>query len=75
MIDNQNDWGEGLKLFVEISGSIAGPIIIALFAGQALDRHFGTKPVMFLILAALGFIVTILGILKIVKKYADKTKK
>ena len=67
-----NNWGEGLKLFAEISGSIAGPIVIALFAGKALDQHFGTKPWIFLILAVLGFIITIMGILKIVKKYKNK---
>lgn len=72
MVENKNDLGEGLRLFVEISGSIAGPIVFALILGQALDKHFGTKPWIFLILAGVGFIVTSLGILKIVKRYTKK---
>ena len=75
MNKDKNNWQEGAKVFMDISGWIVGPIIIALFAGQALDKHFGTKPFLFLGLALLAFIITIFGIVRVVKKYQKKISK
>jgi F0F1-type ATP synthase assembly protein I len=82
MVDNKNDprrdsgasWQEGLRVFTDISGWIVGPVILALFAGRALDEHYGTKPWLFLALIALAFLVTIQGIYKAVKRYTNKIK-
>ena len=75
MVDNKNNWQAGAKVFLDISGWIVGPIILALFAGRALDNHYGTKPVMFLVLVGIGFLVTIFGIVRVVKKYQKKISK
>ena len=65
-------WQEGLRVFADISGWIVGPIVVALFAGKALDAHFGTKPWIFLALTVLAFGMTIRGIVKVVKNYMKK---
>lgn len=74
MNNDKNNWREGLWVFTDISGWIVGPVVIALFAGRALDNHFGTKPWLFLGLTALAFLVTIRGIYKAVKRYVNKIK-
>ena len=68
-------WVTGIQLFSEISGWIVMPIVVALISGKALDNHFHTKPWIFLSLALFGFILTITGIVQIVKKYTEKLKK
>ena len=68
-------WAAGVQVFTEISTWIVFPIVIALFAGRALDSHFGTKPWIFIGLAFLSFIVTIFGIVRVVKQYSVKLKK
>ena len=79
MVDDKNlpnhekpAWATGIQLFTEISGWIVGPIILALIAGKALDGHFGTKPWIFIAFATLGFLMTIFGIIKVVKNYMKK---
>ncbi len=75
MVENQKpSWAVGVQLFSEISGWIVGPIILALIAGKALDAHFGTRPWIFAGLAAFGFLVTVYGIVKVVKNYMNKIK-
>ena len=72
MDKNKNNWQAGVKVFIDISGWIVGPIIIALFAGQALDKHFDTGPFLFLGLTFFAFIITIVGIVRVVQKYKKK---
>ena len=50
------------------------PIILALIAGKALDKHYGTEPWMLLILAGIGFLISSFGIVRAVKKFVEKTK-
>ena len=71
---NEPSWAAGVQVFSEISGWIVGPIVLALIAGKALDAHFGTKPYIFFALAAFGFLITIYGIVKVVKKFMKKVK-
>ncbi len=71
---NKPNWAVGVQLFTEISGWIVGPIIIALIAGKVLDTHFSTKPWIFITFAVFGFLVTIYGIMKVVKNYMQKIK-
>lgn len=67
-------WKPGLEVFSEVSTWIAVPIIMALISGKALDKHFGTKPVMLIILAGIGFLFSSYGIVKTVRKYMKKIK-
>ncbi len=65
-------WKPAVQVFSEISTWIAFPIILALIAGKALDKHFGTKPVMLLVSALLAFLISSFGIVRTTKKYAAK---
>ena len=68
-------WREAAVLFSEISTWIVGPIVLALIAGKWLDAKYGTKPWIFIALAAVGFAITAYGIVKTVRKYANKQNK
>ncbi|MFA6520342.1 MAG: AtpZ/AtpI family protein [Candidatus Paceibacterota bacterium] len=68
-------WKQGVELFSEVSTWIAGPIILALIAGKALDAHYGTKPLWLLVFASVSFLVSAYGIFRTVKRYTDKIKK
>jgi predicted permease len=68
-------WKPAFEIFSEISTYIAVPIICALIAGKALDKHYGTAPILLLVMVALSFLVTSFGIIKAVKKYSAKIKK
>lgn len=67
-------WKPAVQIFSEVSTWIAVPIIVALIIGKALDNHYGTKPLMLLILAGIGFLISSYGIVKAVKKFIEKTK-
>jgi len=81
----KNDsWSLALRVMANISGWIAFPVIIGLFLGRWLDRHFGTDPWLFLTTIGVCFLISIYGLVinalkefkKIEKDYAaDKTKK
>jgi F0F1-type ATP synthase assembly protein I len=65
-------WAPAVEIFSQVSGWIAGPIILALIAGKYLDSRFDTKPWIFLSLTAIAFLVSCYGIFKVVRKYMDK---
>jgi F0F1-type ATP synthase assembly protein I len=67
-------WKPAMEIFSEVSTWIVVPIVVALGVGKTLDRHFGTKPWIFIILAILGFIFSAMKIVKIVKRYAENVK-
>lgn len=67
-------WKAGVKIFSDISTWIIVPIVLALIFGKMLDARYGTEPVIFLVFAGLGFLVTALGITKIVRDYMKKLK-
>jgi F0F1-type ATP synthase assembly protein I len=68
-------WKEGVKLMSDVSTWVVVPIVGALVLGKFLDKRFGTEPVIFLVLAGLGFLITCYGIFKIVKDYMKKLEK
>ncbi len=79
MADNQNNsnkpsWVAGVQVFSEISAWIVVPIVGALILGKKLDGHYGTSPSIFLSLAFFAFLITIFGIVKVVKNYMQKIK-
>jgi F0F1-type ATP synthase assembly protein I len=61
---NKPSWRDPIMIFVKVSTWIAIPVIIALFAGKALDTKFGTKPWLFLACMGIGFAISIGGIYK-----------
>lgn len=71
--DNKNVWWKpGVEIFTQVSGWIAGPIILALVVGKFLDTRFDTKPWIFLGLTGIAFLLSIFGIVKVVSKYMQK---
>lgn len=58
----------GLKLFFELSGWIAIPVIAAMFFGKWLDEKFATEPALTLVLVGVAFVITVIGIAKRGKK-------
>lgn len=67
-------WAPALEIFTEVSSYIVVPILIALIAGKALDAHFGTRPWIFLAFIGLSFIVSVIGIFKVIRRYSQKLK-
>ncbi len=67
-------WKDGVQIFTEVSVWIVVPILLALFVGKGLDAHYGTKPVIFLVLAGVGFLFSCFGIVRVVKKYMKEIK-
>lgn len=65
-------WKPGMQIFSEISTWIVAPIVLALIFGKMLDARYGTKPVIFLVFAGLGFLVTCFGMFRVVKNYIKK---
>lgn len=57
-------WQPGLVLFIKLSGWIAGPIIVAVFLGEWLDKKFGTTPWLFLLTVGAAFVLSTFGIVK-----------
>lgn len=76
-MENKNDkvlWASALGVFSEISTWIAVPIILAVIIGKALDNHYGTHWLI-IVSAGLSFLLSSYGIVKAVRKYADKINK
>ena len=65
-------WKPGAVLFVQMSGWIAVPVIIALYVGKYFDDKYDTEPWIFIITIALAFIVSMIGISKIAVRYVRK---
>ena len=65
-------WALGVQMFSQISLWIVFPMVMALVVGKKLDANYGTKPKMFLILAGIGFLITLVGITRIVLKYTKE---
>ena len=74
MVINKNNswWRPAVEIFSQVSGWVAGPIILALVVGKYLDGRFDTKPWIFLGLTGIAFIFSIYGIVKVVTKYMKK---
>ncbi|MDR3519431.1 MAG: AtpZ/AtpI family protein [Candidatus Pacebacteria bacterium] len=68
------EWKEGVQIFTQVSVWIVVPILLALFVGKALDAHFGTKPIIFLVLAGVGFLFSCFGIVRVISKYMKEIK-
>lgn len=67
-------WEPAIEIFSQVSGWIAGPIILALLIGKWLDTHYGTKPWFFLGLTAVSFLISSFGIIRVTSQYMNKIK-
>ena len=77
MDNNSNSpwWKPAVQIFSQVSTWIIVPIILALIAGKALDKHFGTDPWIFLGLTGVSFIISCFGIVRVVRKYMKDIEK
>jgi F0F1-type ATP synthase assembly protein I len=71
---NKPYWQPAMEIFSEVSTWIVGPIVFALIFGKMLDKHYGTAPVMFLILIGISFLLSSYGIVRAVRNYTKKLK-
>ena len=55
-------WQPAVQVAIKLSAWIAGPVIIAMFAGKWLDHRFDSKPWLFLISVGIAFLVSMFGI-------------
>ncbi|MEK7081247.1 MAG: AtpZ/AtpI family protein [Patescibacteria group bacterium] len=67
-------WKPGVQILSEVSTWIVVPIVLALVFGKMLDKYYGTKPIIFLIFAGFGFLITCFGIFRVMKNYMKKLK-
>ncbi|MFA6515409.1 MAG: AtpZ/AtpI family protein [Candidatus Paceibacterota bacterium] len=68
-------WRPAMMMFANVSGWIAGPIIIALIVGKYLDKKYNSDPWFFLGLTAIAFFISIFSIVKIMMKYIKEIEK
>ena len=69
---NKSYWQPAIEIFTQVSTWIVIPIVLALVFGKMLDARYGTRPVIFLILAGAGFLFSCMGIIRIIKNYIKK---
>ncbi len=59
----KNDsWALALRVMVNLSAWIAGPVIIALFLGRWLDERYNTAPWLFLGTMGFAFLISMYGL-------------
>lgn len=68
-------WRPAMMMFTNVSGWIAGPIIIALIVGKYLDKKYNSDPWFFLGLTAIAFFISIFSIVRIMMKYIREIEK
>ena len=57
-------WRPALILFFQLSGWIAGPVIVGIFLGSWLDRRYGTEPWLYLATVGVAFVISVIGIVR-----------
>jgi len=68
-------WKPGIVIFIKVSGSIAIPILLALFIGKYLDEKYRTEPFIFMGLIGTAFLLSTLSIWKSLSAYINKIEK
>ncbi|MBT3690044.1 AtpZ/AtpI family protein [bacterium] len=77
-LDNQQNnawWQPAIAIFTQVTGYIAGPIIIALYLGKYLDEKYNSEPWIFLGLTAIAFTISCWGIVRIAIDYTNKIER
>lgn len=76
---NNSWWQPGLVLFFKLSSWIGGPVIVAVFIGKYLDKHFKTEPWLFLLCVGIAFVFSMFALIYFgtaeMKKIEDEAKK
>ena len=67
-------WKPAIYVFANTSAWIVVPILVALFLGKYLDNKYESGHKYFFILMVIAFLITIFGIMKILRKYMNKMK-
>ena len=68
-------WKPALEVFSRVSGWIITPILLALIIGKNLDKHFDTKPWIFIGLSVISFAISSIGIVKTITEYNKQLDK
>ncbi len=68
-------WMPAVVLFIRMSFWIAGPIVIALFVGKYFDKRFNSEPKIFILSTVIAFLISVISIVRISKKYIEKLEK
>ncbi len=72
--NNKPFWEPAVEIFTQVSTWIVVPILVAIFVGKGLDAHYGTRPIIFLVFAGIGFLFTCFGIVRVIRKYMQEIK-
>jgi len=64
-----------LKIFVEFSGSIAIPAILAAVFGEWLDMRYGTEPWLLIVTMVVAFFATTVVVVRKARFYAREYEK
>ena len=73
---NQKAWWQpAVIMFARMSAWVAIPVISALFVGRWLDKKYNTEPIFFLAIVGFAFLISIFGLVKIVKEEYGKIEK
>ena len=56
-------------IFTQVSAWIAIPVVLALYIGRYFDTKYGTTPAIFVSLTILAFIVSVVGMWKVLSRY------
>ena len=68
-------WQPALTIGAQVTGWIAGPIVLALFLGKWLDRRYDSEPWLFIASMTVAFIITSAGIARVSIGYIKKIEK
>ena len=67
-------WKPAITVFANTSIWIVVPILVALFLGKYLDSKYDSGHKYFFILIVISFLITVFGLVKILRKYMNKMK-
>lgn len=75
-------WQPAIEIFVQISGWIIFPLLLAIYLGSWLQDKYGHEPWIYIGSVAIAFVITNIGLVKIaiqatkkMQQVVDKNKK
>jgi F0F1-type ATP synthase assembly protein I len=74
-LDKNLWWQPAIRIFLKMSGWVAGPVIISLMLGKYLDKRYNTEPWFFLGLTGIAFFVSIFGIMRLLIIYIKEIER
>lgn len=58
-----------MALSTTVVSYLVGPILVGIFSGRWLDRHFNTTPLLLIIGLLLGLATGVYGLMRVVKQF------